>query len=287
MTPFLKTVQNYVVLVKPRPTSLALIMAMVGFYMASPPEISALFWHTLWGTLLIGCGANAWNQCLERAYDAKMTRTQARPLVTGEITPAQGITFASICSVWGVFHLYFFTNTLASAMGLLLLVVYVLMYRPLKAKTSYSVYVGAVSGALPPCIGWAAAQNTLTIEAWILFGIVYAWQIPHFLAIAWIYRNDYRNAGFHMPTTEENAEKKIKLPVIGYGALLIGVSLLPSVVGMTGSLYFVLSLILGILFLTMGIRFVRHLSDNAAVQLILASVVYLCLLVTVMVIDKI
>ena len=271
-----------------RPTFLALITLMAGFTMGTSREIpAALFFNAVWGSFLIGAGANAWNQCLEREYDAKMKRTQDRPVVTGQISLTQGMIFASVCSVWGLIHLYLFVNILAAGVGLILWITYVMIYRPLKRTSPYCVYVGAISGALPPCLGWAAASNELSLGAWILFAILYCWQVPHFFAIAWVYRTDYLDAGFRMPTVEDNAKEKMRLPVVGYSLALVVFSLMPTVVGLTGFVYLVFSLILGLVFVIMAVRFLRDFSESSAVRLILTSVVYLCLLITVMVIDKI
>jgi len=246
----------------------------------------ALFIHTVLGAFLIGAGANAWNQYLEREYDAKMKRTQDRPLVTGELSLSVAMAFALITSVGGLVYLYIFVNTLAFLTGLVLWGSYVLVYRPLKRITPYCVYAGGVSGALPPFLGWVAARNEISLGAWILFAILYAWQVPHFLAIAWVYRTDYLAAGFKMPAADDNAQARLKLPMLGYTALLFIASLLPAYAGMTGPIYLGFATVLGVAFFVVVVRFLKGPHEKTAIHVILASVIYLCILITAMTLNK-
>jgi protoheme IX farnesyltransferase len=185
-------------LTKARLTSLVLMTTLVGFLMAAPRMEWLKLLHTLFGTALVACSAAILNQVLESKVDRLMERTRNRPLPSGRLHPARAIAFGAALGIIGTAWLALFTNTLAAALALATLVIYVVIYTPMKRRTPLCISVGAVSGALPPVIGWVAARPSLDAGAWILFGVLFLWQMPHFLSIAWIYRDEYAQAGFVM-----------------------------------------------------------------------------------------
>jgi protoheme IX farnesyltransferase len=275
-------------LVKARLTLLVLITTLVGFYIGARGALDwALMLHALAGTALVACGAAALNQLVERNYDAKMLRTEGRPLPSGRLQPETVLVFGGLISMVGLIYLALGVNLLTSLLGAVTLATYLFVYTPLKRITWLNTAVGAIPGALPPLMGWTAATNELTGAAWSLFAILFFWQIPHFLAIAWIYRDEYAKAGFVMlPNVDSEGERTAHQAVSHTMGLLL-VSLCPVLFRLTGAIYLFGALLLGLLFLAAAVGFARQLNIPRARQLFFASIIYLPLLLGLMVLDKI
>lgn len=276
-------------LVKARLTTLVLLTTLVGFYLGWPrgPMNLLLMFHTLFGTGLVASGAAALNQLLERDYDAKMRRTANRPLPSGRLQPTTVMLFGGICSVAGLVYLALLVNALTAVIGAITLVSYLFIYTPLKRVTWLNTAIGAIPGALPPLMGWTAARNSLSAEGWALFAILALWQLPHFFAIAWMYRDDYARAGFKMlPGVDPDGTRTGQQAVSNTIALLL-VSLCPFAYKMAGPVYLVCALLLGAGYLWCAIQFSRLLTPARARQLFLASIIYLPLLLSAMVWDKV
>ena len=274
-------------LVKARLTTLVLLTTAVGFYVGWRGGMNwLLLFNTLAGTALIAAGASALNQLLERDYDAKMLRTQGRPLPAGHLQPATVAIFGGVSSVAGMIYLALTVNLLTSVLGAVTLISYVFIYTPLKRVTWLNTAIGAIPGALPPLMGWAAARNDLSGEGWALFAILAFWQLPHFFAIAWIYRDEYAKAGFVMLPNVDSEGKQTGQQSVSNALALLIVSLCPFLFKMTGTVYLAGALLLGVGFLFYAIQFSRQLTLSRARQLFLASIVYLPLLLALMVFDK-
>ncbi len=275
-------------LVKARLTTLVLLTTFVGFYLGWRGAMNfALMFHALLGTALVASGASALNQLLEREHDAKMRRTQDRPLPSGRLQPTTVMLFGGICSVVGLVYLALLVNLLTSVIGAVTLVSYLFIYTPLKRVTWTNTLVGAIPGALPPLMGWTAARNELGNEGWALFAILAFWQLPHFFAIAWMYRDEYAKAGFIMlPNVDADGSRTAQQAVINTVALLL-VSLCPFVFGMSGKVYLISAVVFGAGFLFCAIQFSRRLTLPSARQLFFASIIYLPLLLTAMCWDKV
>ena len=274
-------------LVKARLTTLVLLTTLVGFYLGWNGVMNfVLMFNTLAATALVAAGASALNQWLERDYDAKMRRTQTRPLPSGRLQPATVAIFGGVCSVAGLIYLALAVNLLTSVIGAVTLVSYLFIYTPLKRVTWLNTAIGAVPGALPPLMGWTAARGELSSEGWALFAILFFWQLPHFFAIAWIYKDEYAKAGFKMlPGIDPDGQRTAQQAVSNTLALL-AVSLFPFVFKMAGTLYLAGALVLGAGFLWGAIQFSRQLNLVRARQLFFASIIYLPLLLALMVWDK-
>jgi len=274
-------------LVKARLTTLVLLTTLVGFYLGWNGAMNfALMFNTLAATALVAAGASALNQWLERDYDAKMRRTQSRPLPSGRLQPATVAIFGGVCSVAGLIYLALAVNLLTSVIGAVTLVSYLFIYTPLKRVTWLNTAIGAVPGALPPLMGWTAARGELSSEGWALFAILFFWQLPHFFAIAWIYKDEYAKAGFKMlPGIDPDGQRTAQQAVSNTLALL-AVSLFPFVFKMAGTIYLAGALMLGAGFLWSAIQFSRQLTLARARQLFFASIIYLPLLLALMVWDK-
>lgn len=281
------SIADYVQLTKPRITFLVITTTFIGFILGSAGPIDyVLLLHTIFGTALVAAGASALNMVLEWDVDARMRRTENRPIPAGRITVIQALSFGSVLSGAGLIYLLIFVNPLTSVLAAITLALYLFAYTPLKRKTSLCTVVGAVPGAIPPMMGWTAVQGSIGFQAWWLFSILFLWQLPHFLAIGWLYREDYARGGFPMlPVTDTEGIQTSRQVIINTVAL-IAVSLLPAFLGLSGVLYFAGALILGILFLIMGIRLWQTKSNPSARQLLLASVLYLPLLLSLLVLDK-
>lgn len=274
-------------LFKARLTFLVLLTTLVGFYVGSRGKCEyRSMLGTLLGTALLACGAAALNQLLERDQDAKMRRTQDRPLPAGRLQPDTVLGLGIVLSVSGLVILGVLANWLASLLGSLTLGVYLLIYTPMKQVTWLNTLVGAIPGALPPLLGWVGSGQGLTLEGWSLFAILFLWQIPHFLAIAWIYREDYARAGFVMlPSVDPEGVRTGRQAVL-HSIGLVLVSLCPFYFRLAGLVYLVGALVLGMVFLWAAWQFSRQLSLQRARQLFLASILYLPLLLVLMVLDK-
>jgi protoheme IX farnesyltransferase len=275
-------------LVKARLTTLVLLTTAVGFYVGWQGAMNwVLLLNTLAGTALVAAGASALNQWLERDYDAKMLRTQTRPLPSGRMQPATVVIFGGISSMAGLIYLALAVNLLTSVLGAVTLVSYLFIYTPLKRVTWLNTAIGAIPGALPPLMGWTAARNELSGEGWALFAILAFWQLPHFFAIAWIYRDQYAKAGFVMLPNVDTGGKYTGQQAVSNALGLLIVSLCPFLFRMAGTIYLAGALILGVAFLICAIQFSRRLTLSRARQLFLASILYLPLLLTLMVFDKV
>jgi len=269
---------DFVQLTKPRLNFLVVASTLAGYYLGADGFHPALLFHTVVGTALVAGGAAAFNQVFERDTDALMRRTRMRPLPDRRMQVATATWFAAALSLAGLAQLAWGANLLAAVIALATLLSYALIYTPLKSRTAYATLVGGVPGALPPMIGWAAASGTLTIEAWVLFAIVFLWQMPHFLAIAWLFQEDYARAGLPMLPVVEPDGRSTAQQVVLYAAVLVPVSLLPTIVGLSGRVYLAGAAILGIGFLALGIRFALHRNRINAKRLFLGSITYLPLL---------
>ena len=274
-------------LVKARLTLLVLLTTAVGFYLGERGAIDALLLcHTLLGTALVAAGAAALNQLLEREYDAKMHRTASRPLPSGRLQPATVAIFGGVCSVAGLIYLAVAVNLLTSVLGAVTLISYLFIYTPLKRVSWVNTLVGAIPGALPPLMGWTAARNELSGEGWTLFAILAFWQIPHFMAIAWLYRDEYAKAGFVMlPNVDADGSRTAHYAILNTVALFLA-GLCPFLLHLNGALYLTAALLLGAAYFWSAVRFARQLTARRARQLFLASIIYLPLLLLAMVADK-
>ena len=275
-------------LTKARLTALVLLTTLVGFYLGwRGPMDYLLMFNALAATALVASGAAALNQLLEREYDAKMRRTQNRPLPSGRLQPTTVMLFGGITSLAGLVYLELAVNLLTSVLGAVTLISYVFIYTPLKRVTWVNTLVGAIPGALPPLMGWTAARNELSGEGWALFAILAFWQLPHFFAIAWMYRDEYARAGFVMlPNVDADGSRTATQSVSNTLALLLA-SLFPFVWHISGQFYLVSAIVLGAGFLFCAIRFARQMTHARARQLFLASIIYLPLLLAALVLDKV
>jgi len=279
---------DYLELTKPRITVLVLATVLAGFWlgMRSAAQLVRLV-PLLFGTALAVGGANALNQWSERVPDALMQRTKRRPLPSGRLHPEDARRFGLCLSVAGIVSLALAVNFLTGVLTAVSVACYVLIYTPLKRKTSLCTLVGAIPGALPPVIGWAGARGTLGLEAWTLFTISFVWQLPHFLAIAVLYRDDYARAGFRMLPLDDIEGMATARQTLLYAALLLPVSLFPVLLGFAGTRYFYSALLLGLAFLGVSVRAVRLRTIPSMQQLFRASVLYLPLLLVLLSMDKI
>ena len=279
---------DYAELTKPRITALILMSTLVGFYLGSAAELNfSLLLHTLLGTAFVASGTAALNQFWERDDDGKMLRTKDRPLPARRMQPWKALCFGVVLSAVGVLYLYATANLLTSLLAALTLVTYLFLYTPLKKRTPLCTLVGAFPGAIPPLIGWVAARGDITLAAGILYLILFLWQFPHFLSIAWLYREDYERGGIRMLPVLEPHGKQTGRQILLYCAALLPVSLLPSLLGVTGWVYLCGALILGVGFLHYGARAAMARTKIQARRLLQASVIYLPLVYGLMMIDKI
>ncbi|MEZ5355909.1 MAG: heme o synthase [Bryobacteraceae bacterium] len=277
----------YAELTKPRITWLILMSTAIGFYFGSGPGWSLItLLHTLLGTGLIASGTAALNQWYESDADARMNRTRNRPIPSGRLTRNRALVFAILLSIAGFAELALAVNPLTGWLGLFTLFTYLFVYTPLKQRSPHSTTVGAIPGAMPPLIGFAAAAGHLTAGAWALYAILFVWQFPHFYAIAWMYREDYGRAGIRMlPVVEPEGESTARR-ILFFLVLLIPVSLVPSLLGMTGSLYLAGAAAMGLYFLASGFQVMKDRSLLRARGVLLASVIYLPVLYGLMLIDR-
>jgi len=278
----------YADLFKARLTSLVLLTTMVGFYLGLRGRVDwALLGHTLLGTTLVACGGSALNQFLEREHDSRMRRTRNRPLPSGRLQPSTVLVIGSLCAVAGIAYLAALVNAKTAGVGAATFLLYVLVYTPLKRVTWLNTIVGAVPGALPPVIGWTAARGAFGVEALALFGIQALWQLPHFWAIAWMYRDEYEKAGFKMLPGVDPTGIRTSRQALAHALALWGVSLCPFWLHLAGGVYLAGALLLGGAFVWFAAQFARELSLNRARRLFYASILYLPLILAVMVLDKV
>jgi len=278
---------DFVALTKPRLNLLVLLTTLAGLYLASPGGVRlGLAVHTLVGTALVAGGAAALNQVWERHTDGLMRRTRNRPVPRGRLGVTESTWFGAILSSAGLIELLLATTAAATAVAAATLASYVLVYTPLKRRTSLATLVGAIPGALPPVIGWAAATGGVTLPALVLFGIVFFWQMPHFLAIAWMYRDDYRTAGIPLLPVVEPDGRRTGRQALLYTATLWPVSVLPAIVGLAGAPYSAVATSLGVVFIWLSAVFARDRSTTAARRLFAFSITYLPLLLGALVFDR-
>ena len=279
-------------LVKLRLTTLVLITTLVGFYAGLNSESGGLAQNliklglTLLGTGLLAAGAAILNQYLERDHDARMERTARRPLPSGAISAEAALLLGGACSVVGLLALAAWVNLLVAVLGAVTLVTYLFIYTPLKRKSEWNTIIGAIPGALPPLMGWAAARGEVDPLGWTMFGILFFWQVPHFMAIAWMYCDDYDKAGFVMMPSVADGEARTGRQAISHTLLLFIASLMPFTMKLAGAVYVSGAVLLGGLFLWAAVRFSRQLTRQSARVLFFASIIYLPLLLGLMVVDK-
>jgi len=280
-------VAAYAELTKPRITFLIVLTSAAGFCLASRGGVNyfALL-SSMFGIALLSSGIATLNQYIERDLDSLMRRTADRPLPAGKLAPFEALWFGVGLTVGAEMYLATMVNPVTAAIGLTVIAGYLFGYTPLKTRSTLSTLVGAFPGAVPPLIGWTAARGDLSVEALVLFAIVFLWQFPHFLAIAWMYREDYGRAGILMLPVVEPDGRVTAQQIVVYTLMLLPVSLLPTVIGLSGKVYFFGAIILGSLFLYNSLRAAFSKSRQQARRLLLASVVYLPLLFILMVFDR-
>ncbi len=267
---------DYIALTKPRITLMVVLTSLFGFFLASPGPIDiAILANLLVGTALSCAGAGVLNMAMERRADGAMHRTRNRPIPAGRIPAGTAVSFGGILATAGVALLAVKVNALAAGLSAATLALYLLVYTPLKSRTSLCTVIGAIPGALPPVMGWAAARGTLDAGAWALFGVLFFWQLPHFLAIAWMYREDYARAGYPMlPVVDPEGGSTARQVVLQTLALVL-ISLAPVGLGLVGGAYLAGAAALGLSFLAFGVAFARVRSRERARRLFFASLAYL------------
>ncbi len=268
----------WLALAKPRLNALAVATVGIGYYLGAGTLDLGVLLSVLAGSGLVAAGGAAFNQVAERDLDALMHRTRSRPLPLGGISPAAGQLFATVLSIAGLIVLALGANPLAAAVALATLVSYAWIYTPLKRRTPWAVLVGAVPGALPPVIGWAAATGALTVEAWLLFGIVFAWQLPHFHSLAWLHRDDYARAGFRVLAVVDRNGRRTALESTFWAVALAALSLLAATVGLTSGVFAIIAAAFSATFALLAARFALDRSPARARTLFLGSLVALPLI---------
>lgn len=277
----------FVELTKPRIAFMLVLTAAAGFYLGSSANFDAmLFVNTMIGITLLAFGVATLNQWMERSTDPLMERTATRPLPTGKITPNEALIFGILQCVVAELYLFFLVNSLTAILGLVVIVGYVLMYTPLKTRTSASTAIGAIPGAMPPLMGWTAASNEITLGAWALFVFLFLWQFPHFFAIAWMYKEQYAKAGILMLPVVEPDGKITARQIVLFTIMMVPVSIAPFFLGISGVISLIVGSILGIWFLVESIRTARWRTKESARRLLLVSVLYLPLMFAVFVLNK-
>ncbi|HKY06449.1 MAG TPA: heme o synthase [Blastocatellia bacterium] len=278
---------DYLELTKPRITLLVVLTAAAGFCLASRPSVDLLeLLNMAAGIALLSSGISTLNQWMERDSDKLMHRTESRPLPAGRLAPTRALLFGLGLSVVATLYLWFLINPLTAVLGAITFASYLFLYTPLKTRTTLSTVIGAFPGAMPPLIGWVAASGELTVEAWILFAILFLWQFPHFLAIAWMYREDYGRAGIKMLPVVEPEGRVTGQQIVVYTLMLLPVSLLPFAIQIAGAAYLVGAIILGLVFLYYSVRAAVSKTTWQARRLLLASVLYLPVLFALMVLNQ-
>jgi heme o synthase len=277
-------------LTKPEVNFLIAVTAAAGFWMGEPASTTHFPWtsliHTIVGTVLVASGAATLNQLIELRFDAQMRRTARRPLVSRRIEPSHALWFGISLSVFGAIYLAVTTNVLASSLSILTLLGYLFLYTPLKRKTPLCTLVGALPGATPPLIGWAAACGRLDGNAWLPFAIVFLWQFPHFMAIAWMYREDYARAGYLVLPGSKSKDHFVAWQTVLPSLALLAVVLAPAIRGESGIVYLAGALVLGGVFLCYSARFAFQMSALSARQLLFASILYLPALFALLALDR-
>ncbi len=277
---------DYIELAKLRISVMVLATVVVGYLLGSRGEFNIIvLLHALWGVGLVAAASSMLNQVLERRTDALMPRTQNRPLPTGRVTSLETILFASVCGIYGTLHLMIFVNPLTAVLTLSTLIMYVAIYTPLKRCTSFCTTIGAIPGALPPVLGFAAAGHGLTLDAFWLFAVMFLWQFPHFLAIAWMYREQYAKAGLHMLPGQLPRKYVTGSMAVLYAIALLPVSLMPVYFGVAGPVYGDIAAAFGVAYLVYSIRFLRDETRQTARKLLFCSLFYLPVILTTLTIS--
>ncbi len=283
-----RRVADFVSLAKPRVVLMVLVTTAVGFYLGTsgPVDVVRLL-ATIAGTGLAAGGTLALNQYIERDLDARMQRTRLRPLPDGRLQPTEALAFGVVLTVAGLLYLTLAVNALSGMVTAATAVSYLFLYTPLKRRSSLCSVIGAIPGALPPVTGWAAARGDLGIEAWVLFSILFLWQLPHSLAIAWLYREDYARAGMRLlPVVEPDGRSTVR-QILANCLALLAVAMLPTLLGVSGSVYFVVACVLGVGMLASGVHLAWARSPLAARRLLFVTLAYLPMLLMVMAMDKV
>jgi len=280
-------VRDLIELVKARLTLLVLLTTAVGFYLGAEGPVNwTVMLETVLGTAAAAAGAAALNQWRENRLDALMHRTQSRPVPAGRMRPFEALAIGTALSIFGVTYLAFVCTALGAALGALTIIIYIFAYTPLKLVSTFNTALGAVPGALPPMIGWAAARGTLNAGAWMLFAILFFWQLPHFFAIAWMYRDDYARAGFQMISSDDPTGERSASQSVFFCMLLLIIAGLPAYLGIATVFYLLAELILGAVFLAAAMRFLKTRTKSDARRLFLTSIIYLPLLLGALVLSK-
>jgi len=279
--------KHYLALTKPRITWLILMSTGIGYFFGHRGPLDLwLLLHTLLGTALLASGTATLNQWYERGADALMHRTESRPIPSGLVTPLKAFLFGLALIVLGEVELALGVNALTAWIGFATVASYLVLYTPMKQRTWLSTTVGAFPGAMPPLIGFAAARGALTLDAWVLFAIIFLWQFPHFYAIAWMYKEDYARAGIRMLPVVEPDGVSTSRHILAFALILLPVSLLPGFLNMTGHWYLAAALVLGAFFLRSAVRVARDRTLPNARLVLKASVIYLPLLYVALVLDR-
>lgn len=278
-------VRDYLELSKSRIVMMVLITTAAGFLFAGGRFDAVLLLHTLIGTALLAAGTNALNQYVERDYDGRMHRTRTRPLPDGRISPLAALLFSSAISVVGTVYLALAVNGLTALLGAFTLTSYIFVYTPLKRLSTLCTIVGALPGAIPPLMGWAAVTGELGVGGWIIFGILFFWQLPHFMAISWMYREDYGRGGFVMLSVLDEEGTAVARQAILYSLALLAVSVIPAFLGMTGIVYLIATVAAGLAMLGKSIRFFFDRSRVNARSLFMTSNLYLLTVMILLVVS--
>ena len=280
-------VSAFAELTKPRIAFMLVLSAAAGFYMGSVGSFDVvLFMNAMVGIGLLAFGVATLNQFVERRSDAFMERTAGRPLPTGKVTPTEALVFGVAQCAAAELYLYFLVNPITAFLGVTVIVGYVLMYTPLKPVTSASTAIGAIPGAMPPLMGWTSATNEITLGAWILFVFLFLWQFPHFFAIAWMYKDQYANAGIKMLPVVDPDGRITARQIVMFSIMTVAVSVAPFFFGLTGWVFPIVTALLGAWFLWHSIKAARAKSPELARKLLMVTVIYLPLVFLIMVLDK-
>jgi protoheme IX farnesyltransferase len=278
---------DFAELVKARLTLLVLLTTAVGYYLAAHGPINPLgLFHAVFGTAFAAAGAAALNQWWERRLDALMHRTRTRPIPAGRMLPRDALILGCLLSIGGVVYLAVTCNWLSAVLAAATIVIYIFAYTPLKRVSTFNTLIGAIPGALPPVVGWAAASGRVDIGAWSLFAILFFWQLPHFFAIAWMYREDYARAGFEMISKNDNTGARSASQSVLFCILLLLISGIPQFLGLVSAVYLIVELVLNGLFIFVAMRFLRTQQASDARRLFLTSIAYLPLLLGALVLTK-
>jgi protoheme IX farnesyltransferase len=277
--------RDYLELSKSRIVLMVLITTASGYLFAAKQVDALLLLHALVGTALVAAGTNALNQYVEREHDAKMNRTRTRPLPAGRIAPRSALVFSSLIAIIGTVYLGVMVNWLTAGLGAFTLTSYIFVYTPLKRISTVCTIIGAVPGAIPPLMGWTAATNELTLGGWIVFGILFFWQLPHFMAISWLYREDYARGGFVMTSTIDAHGRSVARQAVFYTLALLPVSFAPTLLGMNGIVYLTGAVLAGGALLAATIRFFFERDTKNARSVFMISNLYLLTVMLLLVVN--